>query len=174
MYVCMYVSMCVWLALGKEWASFFCCFVETRSLNIALAILELTLWTGLSLSSHSSSCIWVLGFAQCELSFLTCLPSLCYSFCYLTCMNICRPCVWKAVKGQKRTSNPLELQVQPAVSYHVGAGNWELRFTTSAANECFHPLSHLSSPLFSCLFVFLFGGGGVCCCFSKASRYSPS
>ena len=46
-----------------------------------------------------------------------------YVYEYLACMNACVSCECSACGGQKRTSNPLELELQTAVSPSVGAEN---------------------------------------------------
>jgi hypothetical protein len=45
-------------------------------------------------------------------------------FCLHVCL--CTMCVPCAHKGQKRASDPLELDFQTVVSHHMGAGNWDL------------------------------------------------
>lgn len=69
---------------------------------------------------------------------------------YLACVYICAPCVCSACGGQK-LSDPLEHELQMAVSHRVGS--WVL----SKSKECSKPRSHLSSPI-NCLNWILPGG----------------
>lgn len=47
---------------------------------------------------------------------------ICVSVCMHACM--CSVCVqWKACRGEKRASDPLELEIKMTVSHHVSAKN---------------------------------------------------
>lgn len=47
------------------------------------------------------------------------------------------PCVWSTHRSQKKALDPLELELQKAVNFHVGAGN---------ITWVFHKSSHSFSP----------------------------
>lgn len=59
------------------------------------------------------------------------------------CACLCTTFMSGASRGQKRTSDPLELELQIPVNCHVGARNRTWVFCKS--NQCFQLLSHLSS-----------------------------
>ena len=42
---------------------------------------------------------------------------------YFACMHVCGLYVYSALGGQKRTLDPLELELRTVVNDHVGAGN---------------------------------------------------
>lgn len=42
-----------------------------------------------------------------------------------TAMYVCAPYTYGEYRGQKRTSDHLELELQTIVSYHVDAKNWQ-------------------------------------------------
>lgn len=42
---------------------------------------------------------------------------------YFACMHICAPCVFSVLGGQKKASDPLELELQTDVSYQVRESN---------------------------------------------------
>jgi hypothetical protein len=63
---------------------------------------------------------------------------MCVDFCWHV------PCIYSAHGDQKRELDPLELEIQTIVSYHVGAGN-QIQ-VLSKNSQCSKLLSHLSSP----------------------------
>lgn len=88
-----------------------------------------------SLSSISNSCLNYFRFKFCRLFFLPYLYE-----CFI-CMHVWAPSIHTACSGQKKISDPLELEWKMAVRHHVGTENkiW-------VPSKSSYLLSHLSTP----------------------------
>lgn len=122
---------------GCTWQLFFIYFIQVYALSSGLLIAWywaciclslcfkvwwtslLTLWRGIVPPQWSWGFLfWFLRF----ILFHAYGNSACMYVCKCVCMyTMCVPC---ACGGQKKASNPLELNLETVVSHHVAAGNW--------------------------------------------------
>ena len=72
-------------------------------------------------------------------------PSKFYMYECFPWMYVCVPCACLMSESQKRMSDPLGLELQVVVSYHVDAGSWSQVLCKS--NKCSLLLSHHSGPV---------------------------
>jgi hypothetical protein len=111
---------------------FFFWFFETWFLCIALAVLELTLYTRLAseLRNPPASASRVLGLKACATTpgcFYLCIGVFCLHVCMCT---MCMP----GACDQKKVPDPLELELWMVVSHHLSSGN-KPRLSIRAANQ---------------------------------------
>lgn len=66
-----------------------------------------------------------------------------YLFGCFACMHVCIPLVCLVLRGQKKASDSLALQLQKVVNYYVGSGN--RTWVRCKSSKCSSPLNHLSN-----------------------------
>ena len=59
-----------------------------------------------------------------------------YVLACFACLSVCEPCTCSTHSGQKRASDPLELELQELESHPVGAGNENFRLAKASALLC--------------------------------------
>lgn len=79
-----------------------------------------------------------------------CLHETRCTMCIEMPMNLCVPCMCSAHRAQKRTPGALELELQLAVSHHIGAGNWTWMLALQEQSELLTTEPSLQLP--GCIF----------------------
>lgn len=114
---------------------------------------------------------WSGQLSSCLFSHLSPLPFWFFSYfvsCVFVCLHICLSCAFLVSVEISRVSNPLRMEFQMVLSYHVGSGNWTSIHWKSS--QGIWPASHLLSRNF----LSLFSGPLVsfaCICDSKHDSY---